>query len=232
MDIHPVMLIVVGLKCYARLRLMKEIGLDDVLVLISAVCLRGEEEKGRSHDPGPQIMDAIDRRIQIFHLVTELCPSRIVPNELGRHIKYLTLQGIYKFSKIIVISNPWSVLAASLPSIAVAIFINRILALPPWCKWLIIGIAILQGVIAIVEVVLFFTAKIPLNAVWDPNVKPISTLPDNVLLRFSYLNAGRLHNTLGFRGDRVKDRDSFHSIYGNSARGCPCCCVLQTSDED
>ena len=122
--------------------------------------------------------------------------SVMVHNGFGRHTVYLSLSQQQLTLKLQIIANPFIVLAASLPYVSVALLVNRILAPEPLQKWRILSVTILQSLIAFVQCVLFLTTGVPIDSTWNPNVKPTTCLPTNLVAHFSYSNTGSLNACL------------------------------------
>ncbi|KAL8629735.1 hypothetical protein Q9189_004529 [Teloschistes chrysophthalmus] len=90
-------------------------------------------------------------------------------------------------TKLAIISNPLVFLAAAFPNISVAISLNRILVPEPWKLSFLIGIPILQCVVASICSIITYTECSPLRAIWDPMV-PHKCIPTTTVLGLLYLN--------------------------------------------
>ena len=110
---------------------------------------------------------------------------------MGRHAKFLTKDQARLATKLNLIANPFGVMAYSLPNIAVAIFLNRILNFNSWRKWSLFGITILQSVVAGISCILLLTQCVPTRSLWDSTVKPARCIPANAIINFSYFVGGQ-----------------------------------------
>lgn len=148
---------VVSLRLFTRVKILKETALDDVFTILSLVLI----------------------------LVCTSVITASVSAGMGRHGYYLSPHQRIQATKLNYISNPFGIMAYSLPNLSVAIFLNRILRLPRLQKWLLYSVPIAQCVIAGISCVLLFAQCTPSRFLWDPAI-PARCLSATVLTGYSY----------------------------------------------
>ncbi|KAL8682430.1 MAG: hypothetical protein Q9224_006781, partial [Gallowayella concinna] len=121
--------IIVILKVYTRLRIIRQFGADDILTILALVRII------------PRVSTIFENREetvfqqdfnQLFLLAFAPLITVSVAQGLGKHIFYLSPASRIKSIKLAILSNPLVFLASSWPNISVAISLNRILVPPPW----------------------------------------------------------------------------------------------------
>lgn len=171
--------IAVLLKIYARLRIIKAEGLDDVFIFFSAV----------------STFLAYYSIILIFlsQILVLICSALFTYDihlKMGRHVYYLDPRQAIRAVKINYIANPFGIMAYSFPNISVAIFIDQILVLDRARQITLHGIAGTQVVIAAISCVLLFVQCSPAESLWNPSVKPKHCLSTQTLTAYSYFVGG------------------------------------------
>ncbi|KAL8894814.1 MAG: hypothetical protein Q9192_004033 [Flavoplaca navasiana] len=151
--------IVVGLKMWTRLKIIREFGADDVLTILALLFL-----------------------LAFAPLITVS-----VHQGLGKHIFYLTPKAAMQSTKLAVLSNPLVFLASAWPNISVAISLNRILVPQPWQLIFLYGIPILQCVFGFICSIITYTTCSPLEGLWNPAV-PHTCLPNATVVGILYFN--------------------------------------------
>ncbi|KAL8681920.1 MAG: hypothetical protein Q9186_002006 [Xanthomendoza sp. 1 TL-2023] len=136
--------IIVILKVYTRLRIIRQFGADDILTILALLFL-----------------------LAFAPLITVS-----VAQGLGKHIFYLSPASRIKSIKLAILSNPLVFLASSWPNISVAISLNRILVPPPWQVWILYGIPILQYAIHKVLNWAIIEAAFIISAACIPSLRP------------------------------------------------------------
>lgn len=122
---------------------------------------------------------------------------------MGRHTYYLPLSQAVQAAKINYIANPFGIMAYSIPNISIAIFVNRILAPPPWQKYAIYALVIAQNIFAAVSCVLLFVQCTPTASLWNPVIVPDSCLNAGTLTRYSYFVGGEMPLMVQFKDDTL-----------------------------
>ncbi|KAI4201572.1 MAG: hypothetical protein LQ350_003187 [Teloschistes chrysophthalmus] len=151
--------VVVSLKIWTRFKIIGQTGMDDAFTILALLLL-----------------------LAFAPLLTVS-----VKDGLGRHAYYLDPEDAIEATKLAIISNPLVFLAAAFPNISVAISLNRILVPEPWKLSFLIGIPILQCVVASICSIITYTECSPLRAIWDPMV-PHKCIPTTTVLGLLYLN--------------------------------------------
>ncbi|KAL2840657.1 hypothetical protein BJY01DRAFT_249877 [Aspergillus pseudoustus] len=85
-----------------------------------------------------------------------------------------------------ILGYPFNIGSFSFPNISIAILINNLLDPNPLRARLLIGMSILQVVIAMVSVFLIFLQCRPTRALWDHTIATADCWPQSVLYDFSY----------------------------------------------
>ncbi|KAL8991695.1 MAG: hypothetical protein Q9169_007739 [Polycauliona sp. 2 TL-2023] len=151
--------IIVVLKVYTRLKIIRQFGADDVLTILALLFLLAF---------APLITISVHRG-------------------LGRHIFYLQPEAAIQASKLAILSNPLVFLAGAWPNISVAISIDRILVPPPTQLVFLYGIPILQCIFALISSIITYTSCSPLEGLWNPTIQP-KCLPSEAIVDILYLN--------------------------------------------
>ncbi|KAL8851055.1 MAG: hypothetical protein Q9221_004045 [Calogaya cf. arnoldii] len=134
--------VVVGLKVWTRLKIIRQFGADDILTILALLFLLAF---------APLVTVSVDRG-------------------LGRHVYYLTTEARTQASKLAVLSNPLVYLAAAWPNISVAISLDKILVPKPSQLAFLYGIPILQCLFALTSSIITYTTCTPLEGLWNPSV--------------------------------------------------------------
>ncbi|CAO1600386.1 hypothetical protein XANCAGTX0491_004076 [Xanthoria calcicola] len=145
--------VVVGLKIWTRLNIIRQFGADDVLTISALLLL-----------------------LAFAPLITIS-----VHEGLGRHNFYLTPEASIRSAKLAILSNPLVFLAAAWPNISVAISLDRILVPHPWPRAFLYGIPIVQCLFALICSIVTYTECSPLEALWNPFI-PHRCLPPKTVV--------------------------------------------------
>ncbi|KAI4106720.1 MAG: hypothetical protein LQ339_002911 [Xanthoria mediterranea] len=145
--------VVVGLKIWTRLNIIRQFGADDVLTILALLLL-----------------------LAFAPLITIS-----VHDGLGRHNFYLTPEASIRSAKLAILSNPLVFLAAAWPNISVAISLDRILVPQPWPRAFLYGIPILQCLFALICSIVTYTECSPLEGLWDKWIPHRCLPPETVV---------------------------------------------------
>ena len=116
---------------------------------------------------------------------------------LGTHMRELRPELQRQSVRIKLIADPFAIMASSFPSIAVAIFLKKILA-PSRCQTILLfGVAIVQCVIAGISCILLLAKCAPVEHIWSPDLET-KCLPPSIVLRYFYFAAGESIKTMAF----------------------------------
>ena len=115
-----------------------------------------------------------------------------VDSGLGRHPYYLRPAAIAKAVKLSLILEPFSIIAFSLPKIAVAITLTQIMP-PSKCKaWFLYGLTASQTVSAVIACIVVFVHCLPTRALWTPAISAdASCWPASVMLNYTTFVGGK-----------------------------------------
>ncbi|KAL9025195.1 MAG: hypothetical protein Q9196_005943 [Gyalolechia fulgens] len=150
-------LLVVITRFYTKVRVLRNIGLDDGLVALSMA----------------------------LALICTSLFTEDVRLGMGRHAQHLDQTKLVSIVRLNLIANPFGIMAYSFPNISVAIVLNRIIA-PSRPVWVTIyAVSIAQCIIAAVSCVLLFVQCTPSEHLWNPTV-PATCMPPSVITGYSY----------------------------------------------
>ncbi|KAL8661876.1 MAG: hypothetical protein Q9168_008339, partial [Polycauliona sp. 1 TL-2023] len=151
--------VVVGLKVWTRLKIIRNFGADDYLTILALLLLLAF---------APLITVSVHRG-------------------LGRYVYYLDAESGIQASKLAVLSNPLIFLASAWPNISVAISIDRILVPTRGQQGVLYGIPILQCIFALICSIITYTSSAPLEGLWNPFIQA-KRVPPSIVQGILYCN--------------------------------------------
>ncbi|KAI4243225.1 MAG: hypothetical protein L6R40_003593 [Gallowayella cf. fulva] len=151
--------IVVSLKIWTRLKIIRQFGADDVLTILAL----------------------------LFLLAFAPVITVSVHKGLGKHVFYLTPEARIQSTKLAILSNPLVFLASSFPNVSVAISVHRILVPKSWQLGFLYGVPILQSAFALICSIVTYNECSPLEGLWNPQI-PHKCLPSDKLVGILYAN--------------------------------------------
>ncbi|PSR80613.1 hypothetical protein BD289DRAFT_440453 [Coniella lustricola] len=137
--------VIVALRFYTKIRVSRNLAWDDYVVLLSMAA-----------GIGAAILVSIS-----------------VPLGLGRHTDQVLAepggqQRVVKAARIQMIGYPFNILAFTLPNVAIAILVHRLLDPQLWRKRLLWGLATFQVIFAIIPCIIIFAQCSPTGKLWNP----------------------------------------------------------------
>ncbi|KAL8707934.1 MAG: hypothetical protein Q9225_007681 [Loekoesia sp. 1 TL-2023] len=141
-------LVVVGIKIWTRFRILHQSGLEDLFVFLAWVC-------------AVTMKDLVSDQSQVLSLVYGALLTASVHYGLGRHHFAMDPQNIATTVSLYTVAVPFGVLSKSLPTLALAILLQKILEPKRLQTWLLYGVPVLHVITKIVDVVLIYTSCPP-----------------------------------------------------------------------
>ncbi|KAI0479888.1 hypothetical protein F4859DRAFT_530031 [Xylaria cf. heliscus] len=145
----------VAFRLYQRSRPPTRLGWDDWIILLALVL---------SHiTPSPS-----------FYLSTVISLQFTVAYHFGagKHDEDLTLPQLIKVLMWFWISTTPALIVSIVARISASILLVRIFRTVNWFKWFVIVFTTLQTIVGIVAIITIYTQASPIQALWDPAVKP------------------------------------------------------------
>ncbi|SLM35442.1 hypothetical protein LPUS_00351 [Lasallia pustulata] len=156
--------VLVGLRLFTRVRIIRNPGRDDIAVAISSA----------------------------LNITGASLISVATTAGLGRHLYYLRPHQLSKSIKFVTFSQPFCVMSFALSKVAVALLLIRVV--PPafrravWFLYCLAGIQLLLGAVV---VILEFAQCSPTRSLWDLSL-PLDCWPFTILQNFLYALGGEL----------------------------------------
>lgn len=111
---------------------------------------------------------------------------------LGKHPFAVDPDRLPHLEKLYLISLPFAILTLSLPPIAVAILLDRLIEPARRQKWILFSVPALQFIAAAVEVVLLFVQCSPASTLWNPKATRANCWNSRVIISYIYFFASIL----------------------------------------
>ncbi|KAL8777561.1 MAG: hypothetical protein Q9194_002488 [Teloschistes cf. exilis] len=110
-------------------------------------------------------------------------------SSLGKHPVAVDPDRLPHLEKLYLISLPFAILTLSLPPIAVAILLDRLIEPARSQKWVLFSVPALQFIAAAVEVVLLFVQCSPASTLWNPKATRADCWKSQVIISYIYFFA-------------------------------------------
>ncbi|KAL9583198.1 MAG: hypothetical protein Q9212_002848 [Teloschistes hypoglaucus] len=165
-------LTVVGIKVWTRMKILHQSGIEDMFIFSGwARCCT------QTHDA------------QVLSFINGSLLTACVSLGLGKHPSAVDLDKLPHLDKIYTVSLPFAILTLSLPPIAVAILLDRLIEPQRSQKWVLYSVPALQFIAAAVDIVLLFVQCSPPSILWNQEATRANCWKGQVIISYIYFFA-------------------------------------------
>ncbi|GAB1211926.1 hypothetical protein ATERTT37_001050 [Aspergillus terreus] len=154
--------VMVAVRLFIRTKIIRNLGLDDWLIAFSMVCTRPPASAIARDHINPH------SPMQVLGLVNVALTTLAVHHGFGKHSSTIGPVATEKANFIIDIGWIFGILSFAVPKLGIAALLTRILNPSPRVWWMIWGLTGFVGVVAVVNILVFFTSCNPPEALWHP----------------------------------------------------------------
>lgn len=123
---------------------------------------------------------------QVLSIINGSILTACVSLGLGKHPFAVDPDQLPYLEKLYLISLPFAVLTLSLPPIAVAILLDRLIEPEQSQKWVLYSVPALQFIAAAVDIILLFVQCSPASNLWSPKAARAHCWKSKVLISYIY----------------------------------------------